>query len=235
MRPRLLLALAAAAFSAAVAAQGEHERRLAAELVVMAGDLRRLETAAEPPPHLDGLRARLAGALSSLPLLLRRAGACSGPPPGLRPEGGGEGGSLRSMNSAAVGLGRPGADCAAVPALRAALAKRDWRALRAGLSALQRKHPFDAVSLLPREATPRRLRLGEAVHRQACAGCHDAPSADTQLPAFNLQAQAKRMPREEFAARLLIGVRGDRTTAWRNPFGDLELGALLAYYESGGK
>lgn len=195
----LALALAAAVFSAAAAAQDEHQRRLAAELTVMLGDVRRIETAAEPPQHREGLHARLAGALSSLPLLLRRAAG----------------------------------DAAAVPPLRVALAKRDWRALRAGLGALQRKHPFDAGTLLPAQATPERLRLGEAIHRQACAGCHDAPATDTKLPAFNLFEQAKRTPREEFAARLLIGVRGDRSTAWRNPFSDLELGALLAYYLKG--
>ena len=207
MRFRLLLALAAAAFSAAAAAQGEHERRLAAELTVMLGDLRRIEANSESPQHREGLHARLAGALSSLPLLLRRAGA----------------------------------EASAVPPLRTALAKRDWRALRAGLAALQRKHPFEAGEILPRAITPERLRLGEAIHRQACAGCHDdqrkspweAPAADTQLPAFNLHQQAQRLPRGEFAARLLLGVRGDRGTAWRNPFSDLELGALLAYYEKG--
>jgi hypothetical protein len=205
---RFVLAFAAAAvFSAAAAAQGEHQRRLAAELTVMLGDVRRIEANTEPPQHREGLHARLAGALSSLPLLLRRADG----------------------------------DASAVPALRAALARRDWRALRAGLGTLQRKHPFDAGTFLPAQATPERLRLGEAIHRQACAGCHDdqrkspwdAPAADTKLPAFNLFEQAKRMPREEFAARLLIGVRGDRSTAWRNPFSDLEIGALLAYYAKG--
>ena len=45
--------------------------------------------------------------------------------------------------------------------------------------------------------------------------------------------EAKRMPREEFAARLLLGVRGDRSTAYRNPFSDLELAALIATYEHG--
>lgn len=230
---RILAFAAAAVCSAAAAAQGEHGRRLAAELAVMAGDLRRLEANDELPQHREGLRARLAGALSSLPLLLRRAGACEGPPPDPRPEGRGDSGSLRSKKYAAVGLGRPGADCAAVPPLRAALAKRDGRTLRAGLEALKRKHPFEPGALLPRAATPERLRLGEAIHRQACAGCHDAPAADTPLPAFNLFEQAQRTPRAEFAARLLIGVRGDRSTAWRNPFSDLELGALLAYYESG--
>lgn len=196
---RVLACAAAAAFPAAATAQGEHERRLAAELAVMLGDLRRMESAVEPPLHIDGLRDRLGGALSSLPLLLRRAGA----------------------------------DAAAVPPLRAALAQRDWRALRAGLDTLKRRHPFEPGALLPQAATPERLRLGEAIHRQACAGCHDAPATGTKLPAFNLFEQAKRTPREEFAARLLIGVRGDRGTAWRNPFSDLELGALLAYYENG--
>ncbi len=195
-----MLACAAAALcSVAAAAQGEHERRLAAELAVMAGDLRRIRSPDELPLHREGLRARLAGALSSLPLLLRQAGA----------------------------------DPAAVPALRQSLARSDWRALRAGLDALTKRHPFAAGALLPQAATPERLRLGEAIHRQACAGCHDAPATGTPLPAFNLFEQAKRTPREEFAARLLIGVRGDRSTAWRNPFSDLELGALLAYYENG--
>ena len=198
-RLRVLAFAAAAAFSAAAAAQGEHERRLAAELVVMAGDLRRIQSSGELPLHREGLRVRLAGALSSLPLLLRRAGA----------------------------------DPAGVTALRQSFARSDWRALRAGLDALKKRHPFEAGALLPREATPERLRLGAAIHRQACAGCHEAPATDTPLPAFNLFEQAKRTPREEFAARLLIGVRGDRGTAWRNPFSDLELGALLAYYRNG--
>ncbi|GAB1412580.1 hypothetical protein MASR1M97_13160 [Candidatus Desulfobacillus denitrificans] len=200
MRPLRVLACAAAALcSVAAAAQGEHERRLAAELAVMAGDLRRIRSPDELPLHREGLRARLAGALSSLPLLLRQAGA----------------------------------DPAAVPALRQSLARSDWRALRAGLDALTKRHPFAAGALLPQAATPERLRLGEAIHRQACAGCHDAPATGTPLPAFNLFEQAKRLPRAEFAARLLLGVRGDRGSAWRNPFSDLELGALLAYYENG--
>lgn len=199
MLSRFAFALAAAAVCSAAAAQGEHRRLLAAELTVMAGDLRRIRSPDERLLQREGLRARLVGALSSLPLLLRRAGD----------------------------------DAGAVPPLRAALAKGDWRRLAAGIDALRRKHPFEAGVLLPREATPERLRLGEAIHRQVCAGCHDAPATDTPLPAFDLFEQAKRMPREEFAARLLIGVRGDRSTAWRNPFGDLELGALLAYYENG--
>lgn len=200
MRAGLVLAFAVlAAHAAGAAAEDEHRRRLAAELTVMAGDLRRLEVATEPPLRLEGLRDRLAGALSSLPLLMRRAASDAGP----------------------------------VPALRDAHARRDWHSLGAGLRSLRNAHPFDARALLPAQATPARLRVGEAIHRQACAGCHDAPVVDTRLPALDLFEEAKRMPRDEFAARLLLGVRGDRSTAYRNPFSDLELASLLAYYEQG--
>ncbi|MCC7327778.1 MAG: cytochrome c [Burkholderiales bacterium] len=200
MRAVLVIALAAfSAFAPQAAAQDENRRRLAGELTVMAGDLRRLEAAAESPLRLEGLRARLAGALASLPLLLRQAAS----------------------------------DATAVPAMRDAFARHDWQSLGTRLRELRDKHPFDAGSLVPGRPTSAWLRAGEALHRQTCAGCHDAPAVDTQLPALNLFEQARQMPREEFAARLLLGVRGDRSTAYRNPFSDLELAALQAYYEQG--
>lgn len=198
MRARLVLAFAAwAALVPQAAAQGEHERRLAAELTILAGDVRLLGEAGLPPLRTEGLRERVAGALSSLPLLLRHAGG----------------------------------DAGTVAVLRDNWARSDWRALRAALDDLRRRHPFDARGLLPVQATPAQRAVGETIHRTTCAGCHDAPAADTKLPALDLHAQAKRMPREEFAARLFLGVRGDRSTAYRNPFSDLELAALVAWYE----
>jgi len=195
---RLFLAFAAwAAIVAPAAAQGEHERRLAAELSVVAGDLRRLEAADRLPPQREGLRARIAGALASLGLLLRRAGD----------------------------------DAKAATKLRDAWTRSDMREFGAALDALRRRHPFDARSLLPERSTAAQRAVGEAIHREACAGCHDAPAADARLPALDLRAEVKRMPREEFAARLLLGVRGDRSTAFHNPFSDLELAALFAWYE----
>lgn len=178
-------------------AQDGHSRQLAAGLAVMAGDVRQLAASAKTQRR-EGLRMRLTGDLSSLPLLLRRVGG----------------------------------DAASVPPLRAALAKGDWRSLERGLAVLRRRHPLDLRTLLPSTPTPERLRLGEAIHRQTCAGCHDAPTADTNLPALNLFEQIRSMPREEFAARLIIGVRGDVSTGYRNPFSDLELGALIAYYDA---
>ncbi len=168
----------------------------------MAGDLRRLMAAAEPPHSLHGLRARLCGALASLPLLVRQAGHAPEP--------------------------------AQIDALRSALAGSYWRALDAGLARLRKRYPLDLGGILPAAPAPRRLALGKAIHRQACAGCHYNPAAGAALPARNLFKEAGELQPEEFAARLLNGVRGDSTTGLRNPFGDVEIGALLAYYRDGG-
>lgn len=202
MLARLVLALAAtAAFATGAAAQDEHRRRLAADLLVIAGDAARLAAGADTPLQRDGLRARVVGELSALPLLMRRAGS----------------------------------GASAVPGLRDAAARGDWRALRSALEALQRVHPHDLDAIALASPTPERLRLGQAIHAQVCAGCHDAPAVDTRWPARNLFEQAEAMPRAEFAARLYLGVRGDRSTAYRNPFSDLELGALMAWYANGGR
>lgn len=199
MRVRFLFAgLAAACCCATVQAAGEHERRLAAELVVMAGDTRRLQSGAGGPLEREGLVKRVNGALSSLPLLLRRANG----------------------------------DPLPVVALRAPSARGDWRGLAAELAKLKRHYPFAARALLPVAPTPEMRALGASIHETTCAGCHDAASGDSLLPAKNLALQLKSMPREEFAARLLLGVRGDRTTGLRNPFSDYELAALIAYYSN---
>ena len=193
----LLAGLAAACCCAAVQAAGEHERRLAAEVTVMAGDVRRLMAAEGGPLEREGLVKRLNGALSSLPMLLRRANG----------------------------------DPRAAVALRASIATQDWRRLSAALADLARRHPFDARYLPGAAPTREVLALGASIHTSTCAACHDKPSGeDTLLPAKNLAAQLKSMPREEFAARLWLGVRGDNSTALANPFSDAELAALIAWY-----
>lgn len=163
----------------------------------MAGDVRRLAAGEGGPREREGLVMRLDGALSSLPLMLRRANGDPKP----------------------------------VVVLRASLVRRDWPAVAAGLAALRRQHRFDARALLPAAATPEMLALGESIHKTTCAACHDAAGADSLLPAKTLSEQIKTMSAEEFAARLLLGVRGDRTTRLLNPFSDLELAALIAWYK----
>lgn len=198
LKDRFLVWLAMAILSGGAMAQGEDARRLAAGLIVMSGDVRLLAGKGETLQRREGLRARVAGDLSSLPLLLRRAGR----------------------------------NAAAVPPLRVALAKKDWRTLERELAVLSRRHPLELHTLLPATPSPEQLRFGAAIHRERCAGCHDASNVEAKLPALNLFEQSSKMPRKEFAARLILGVRGNQSTAYRNPFSDLELGALISYYVS---
>lgn len=194
----LLIGLAVVFCAAAVQAGNDTERRLAAELVVMSGDVRILIAGKSGPQERKGLILRLQGGLSSLPLLLRRAGSS--------PE--------------------------LVAAMRTDLARENWRTLAASLESLMRRHRFNATRLLSQRPTPKALALGAAIHRDTCATCHDVDWGDTLLPAKILSAQLAIMPREEFAARIWLGVRGTRETAYANPFSDDELAALIAYYST---
>ena len=54
-------------------AQGEHGRRIAAELQVIAGDLNKLQAAELPEHQLEGLRQRIRGGLVGLDILARLA------------------------------------------------------------------------------------------------------------------------------------------------------------------
>lgn len=200
MRLFLLLVWAAACGNAAAQPflrTDAHNLRLAAELVVIAGDVRRLTTETPAPVERQGLKNRIAGALSSLPLLLRRAGG----------------------------------DPALASRLRSQLEHQRWLLMARGLAELKQSHPFKPETLIRRPATPALLAQGESIHKAACAACHEAPgSMDTLLPAKHLSRQLNSMSREEFAARLVLGVRGDKSTALANPFSDVELAALIAWY-----
>ena len=176
--------------------RSEAHRTLAAELRVMRGDLRRLAAPGVAPREAAGLRARLAGALASLPLTLREAGA----------------------------------DAATLGALRAAHAAGDDARMAGELDRLGAAHPLVSDIATTRAPTPAQASVAAAIHREACAGCHDAGAGDPALPARDLHADARTMSGAEFAARLLVGVRGNRSTAWRNPFTEPELAALAAWY-----
>lgn len=207
MRALIVAALAlAAAVTVAVQraeAAGEYERRLGAEVAVLLGDARRL-TGSIPDSQRAGLVARIKGGLAGLPLLIRQA---------------------RDGNPAL-----PAAPHQAIAGVRAALDRQDPPQLAAALAALARLYPFDAAGILHAEATPERLRMGAAIHKTTCAGCHDDPDSRGALPAHNLFRWARTMPPAEFAVRLYAGVRGDALTARANPFGAAEIAALIAYY-----
>jgi mono/diheme cytochrome c family protein len=193
---RKSLLTAVALFSATAVAQDEHSRRLGAELMVMAGDVRRLLAGEGGTLEREGLASRLRGAASSLPLLMRRADASPAP----------------------------------VADLRRMIEQKRWPALAAALARLRQRHPFDAAPMLMTASDPEAIAVGGDIHREVCAACHSVSWGDSQMPAKNLSAQLASMPREEFAARLLLGVRGDQGSALANPFSERELAGLIGWY-----
>lgn len=170
----------------------------------MLGDIRRLLEPAEASERA-GVELRIKGAVAGLPLLMRQA---------------------RDANPA---LPRAAETLAA---LREAVRIQDWPRAQSALAHLANAYPFDALALVSPEPTAERIAAGKAIHEEACAGCHDAPSSDSILPARNLAQWSRTMPAEEFAARLFAGIRGDALTALANPFGASELAALLAFYRN---
>jgi mono/diheme cytochrome c family protein len=88
-------------------------------------------------------------------------------------------------------------------------------------------HPFAAPA--PADA-PQALSVGAAIHREACAGCHDRTDTDTLLPAENLSRLACSEPPQAFAARLFLGVKGMADQGHRNPFSVEERAALHGWY-----
>jgi cytochrome c553 len=204
----ILLAGAVFATAPAIAlAQGEHARRAAVELLVITGDARRLAEESPRELHRKGLADRIRGGLSGLDLMLRLADEEQGK-------------EARSYASEVI-------------ALREALTANDLAALRALASDLLTAHPFRASGILPARATPERLERGKALHEELCAGCHDTPDTQVERPAYNLYEEARSLPALEFAARMTLGVRGDRVTGIDNPLSDEQIASLIAWYREG--
>jgi hypothetical protein len=199
MRLRGVLA-AAALIAAAVSpawATGEHERRLAAVLVVLEGDARRLAGPVLGERERSAVSARLHGGLAVLGLLFRQAGLA----PPVTPV------ALRELLDA----GQP-------------------QVLATRLGQLTERYPLDLGILHPVTPTAARRQLAQRLHQTYCAGCHDRPDPGSAMPLYILQEMAAAMPVREFAARLLISVRGDHLTSLANPFSDDQLALLLAHY-----
>ena len=208
----LSLLLAGAVLVAAPAAclgSGGDGRRVAAELLVLSGDVARLSAPGLSPARRKGLAERIGGGLAALDLLLRLADEEAGRTP------------------------HPGAHARSVAALRGALAAGDLAALAAGLRTLAAGYPLQVPAILPLVETPARRARGKALHERLCAGCHDGPAdAEAERPAMSLFAEARRLSPAEFAARMLIGIRGDVVTGISNPFSDEEIASLMVYYRA---
>ncbi len=188
-------------------AQGEHIRRLAAELLVAHGDARVLASQPQMKSlHKKGLNDRLRGSLSGLEILIRLA----------------DEEARERRTDAQLVVGR----------LTFFLRGNNLDEFTKTLSGLIKRYPLATNNILPAILTPARSKQAIEIHQEYCAACHNEPDNNVERPAKNLTLQLKTMAQTEFVARMIIGVRGDPSTGLGNPLSDEEIAALVAYYQA---
>ncbi len=185
------------------AAEGERQRRLAADLIVISGDIKRLGDETLSEIHRRGLWRRIQGGVAALGLEIRQA---------------------RNVNPLP-----PPAPAGLLDALSRSAASQDIDGVRSGVGELSRLYPFTALGILPADDRPAAVGRARSIYSSYCAGCHDAPDMDVERPAWNLFSLAKKISQKELAARLVVGVKGERLMALDNPLTDMEMSALTAF------
>lgn len=194
--------------------QDENARRLAAQLLVLRGDLRRLQNRPLPPAQKKGLRRRITGMLGSLAWLLRLGGDPQAAP------------RARAYVHDWVA---PGVSEAFTTWLDELIRRHPLDIT----PYVERGRDTGAA----RDRATRAKAL--ALHEAYCAACHGATPADAPAddptnarPARSLYAMAHNQSLREFIARMIAGVRGDRMTALDNPLNRAQIAALVALYRA---
>lgn len=201
------MALAAAVIAASAArpdaSPAATSRQLSAELLIVRGDLLRLEN--EPalsPLNRDGLNQRVEGALGLLPWLLRKAGDAQGADR-LRPW------QQRSFADAA-----------------------NRAALIAEIDATIARFPIDRDAFLaPAPTHGSEARAIHEAYCAGCHDGAGNGAAEVSLPPRDLFLMARQDPPDAFLARLVNGVKGDATIQFANPLTDAQIGALWMFYK----
>ena len=200
----MAIAVAVMAVSAAAAAgRPDPSRPLAAELLILRGDLGRLAESGLSAQNREGLRGRIAGALGLLPWLLRQAGDAAGAE------------KIRAWQQ------RPLPDAAA------------RRALIAALEAEIARHAIDRAPFLAgAPARLAEARAIHATYCAGCHDGAGRGAPELELPARDLFMMGRQEPPDELLARLINGVKGDAAIHFANPLTDAQLGVLWALYRS---
>ena len=179
-------------------------RQLAAELLILRGDLERLSH--EPglsPKHREGLRQRIAGALGLLPWLLRQAGDAAG--------------AVRMHAFQSRSMEQPQADLIVV--VDAAIARHP----------LDRAAFLEPP---PTQARLREARAIHRTYCAGCHEGAGNGSPNLLLPARDLSLMAQQETVDEFLARMVNGVKGDAAVRFANPLTDMQIGELWTFYRS---
>ena len=181
-----------------------------AELLVVRADARKHGEIAPGAPLARGLRNRISSTLATLPITCRRYAAAVSMP----------------LDDAQRFVAR-------IRLLRELFDAGDRARFAEALDTLTARAPFVATSFLHDRDGDEDEREAGAVYRQLCHGCHVATMPDAENPAEPLDHMARNLPRDEFLARMLLGVRGTPEIGLANPLTPFEIGAMTRFLLSG--
>ena len=203
----LLCILAAAAPVAAVTSMEFRARLLCpAELLVARADARKHGEIAAGAPLARGLRNRISATLATLPITCRRYAAAVSMP----------------FDDAQGFVAR-------IRQLQVWFDHGEWARFADALDRLTAQAPFVATGFLRDRDGEEDEREAGAVYRQLCHGCHVATAPGAENPAEPLHRMVRALPRDEFLARMLLGVRGTPAIGLANPLTPFEIGAMTRF------
>ena len=183
-----------------------------AELIVIAADAK-LATSLDPEiPRASGLRKRLGTALSTLAYLCRRV-------------------PVENFTFAAD-EDKPTV-LTAISGLRKLYLAQDMKKLAQETKRLSQLIEFDLQLFRDIYPGSRDEKNAGALYRSYCHSCHQVTVASQENPALSLFDMVQSVPRKEFLARMLLGVRGTPEIGLSNPLTLQEMGAMTRYFEQG--
>lgn len=188
----------------------QYDARLcSAQLLVINGDLTRLQNDLTRPHHKIGLKQRIAGALGSIAWLCKQKGILLG----LNEE------DIASLDNK-------------ITAMQSGLKTKNWPELKTAVVSLISKMPLDLKPFNFQNTPKETLPTSVSIYKHYCKSCHHKPSDKAEKPAYSLFEMVRNMPRNEFLARMLVGVHGTPKIALRNPLTDDDISGMTYYFKN---
>ena len=187
----------------------QYDARLcSAQLLVIKGDLTRLQNKDTKVHHKTGLKQRIAGALGTLEWLCRQH-SYSKNVSNFDPL------SEEKFNK-----------------VRFAFDAENWLRLHENLDSLILSMPLKVNSFDFQYLSKAKLTTSISIYKHYCKACHNQPNDMSETPAYSLFDMAKTMSRDELLARMLVGIHGTPKIALRNPLTDDDITGLINYFKN---
>lgn len=97
------------------------------------------------------------------------------------------------------------------------------------LDFLIKKYPLNLDQYLPDKVSKEDVKVGVKIYQHYCLSCHLNHNNQLKLPALSLEVMAKNFSSEEFIARMIAGVKGNGKIALRNPLNNKDISSIYSY------